>query len=207
MPVGAEGLDVFYPIVPDAGWVRRIVPLGVRTVQLRLKDASHDEIRRQVTDSLEVCIRHGCQLIVNDHWREAIDVGADYIHLGQEDLATADLAVIRAAGLKLGLSTHSHDELTTALAASPDYVALGPIYETRLKAMKWAPQGLDRIGEWKRRIGDLPLVAIAGITLERAPGVIAAGAQSVAVVTDFITHPEPEQRIADWLAWARTRLP
>ena len=207
MPVGAEGLDVFYPIVPDAGWVRRIVPLGVRTVQLRLKDASHDEIRRQVTDSLEVCIRHGCQLIVNDHWREAIDVGADYIHLGQEDLATADLAVIRAAGLKLGLSTHSHDELTTALAASPDYVALGPIYETRLKAMKWAPQGLDRIGEWKRRIGDLPLVAIAGITLERAPGVIAAGAQSVAVVTDVITHPEPEQRIADWLAWARTRLP
>ena len=207
MPVGAEGLDVFYPIVPDAGWVRRIVPLGVRTVQLRLKDASHDEIRRQVTDSLEVCIRHGCQLIVNDYWREAIDVGADYIHLGQEDLATADLAVIRAAGLKLGLSTHSHDELTTALAASPDYVALGPIYETRLKAMKWAPQGLDRIGEWKRRIGDLPLVAIAGITLERAPGVIAAGAQSVAVVTDVITHPEPEQRIADWLAWARTRLP
>lgn len=206
MPVGAEGLDVFYPIVPDAGWVRRIVPLGVRTVQLRLKDAARDEIRRQVGDSLEVCIRHGCQLIVNDHWREAIDVGADYIHLGQEDLATADLAVIRAAGLKLGLSTHSHDELTTALAASPDYVALGPIYETRLKAMKWAPQGLDRIGEWKRRIGDLPLVAIAGITLERAPGVIAAGAQSAAVVTDFITHPEPEKRIADWLAWARTLI-
>lgn len=206
MPVGAEGLDVFYPIVPDAGWVRRIVPLGVRTVQLRLKDASHDEIRRQITDSLEVCIRQGCQLIVNDHWREAIDVGADYIHLGQEDLATADLAVIRAAGLKLGLSTHSHDELTTALAAAPDYVALGPIYETRLKAMKWAPQGLDRIGEWKRRIGGLPLVAIAGITLERAPGVIAAGAQSAAVVTDFITHPEPEKRIAAWLAWARTLI-
>lgn len=206
MPVGAEGLDVFYPIVPDAGWVRRIVPLGVRTVQLRLKDASRDEIRRQITDSLEVCIRHGCQLIVNDHWREAVDVGADYIHLGQEDLASADLAVIRAAGAKLGLSTHSHDELTAALAASPDYVALGPIYETKLKAMKWAPQGLDRIGEWKRRIGDLPLVAIAGITLERAPGVIAAGAQSAAVVTDFITHPEPERRIAAWLAWARTLI-
>lgn len=206
MPVGAEGLDVFYPIVPDAGWVRRIVPLGVRTVQLRLKDAGHAEIRHQVADSLDVCIRHGCQLIVNDHWREAIDVGADYIHLGQEDLAGADLAVIRAAGLKLGISTHSQDELTTALAASPDYVALGPVYETKLKAMKWAPQGLDRIGEWKRRIGDLPLVAIAGITLERAPGVIAAGAQSAAVVTDFLTHPEPEKRVAAWLAWARTLL-
>lgn len=207
LTVAAEGLDVFYPVVPDAGWVRRIVPLGVRTVQLRLKDASRDEIRRQVADCLEVCIRHGCQLIVNDHWREAIDVGADYIHLGQEDLDTADLAVIRAAGLKLGISTHSHDELSTALAASPDYVALGPIYETKLKAMTWPPQGLDRIGEWKRRIGGLPLVAIAGITLERGPGVIAAGAQSVAVVTDVIAHPEPEKRIAGWLAWARALVP
>lgn len=203
MSVGAEGLDVFYPIVPDAGWVRRIVPLGVRTVQLRLKDASRDEIRRQVADSLDICIRHGCQLIVNDHWREAIDVGADYIHLGQEDLATADLAVIRAAGLKIGLSTHSHDELTTALSASPDYVALGPIYETKLKAMKWAPQGLARITRWRARIGSLPLVAIGGITPDLAGGVLAAGASSVAVITDYITSADPDQRIKTWLAWAR----
>ena len=140
--------------------------------------------------------RHGCQLIVNDYWREAIDAGADYVHLGQEDLAAADVAAIKAAGMRLGISTHSEEELTIALAAEPDYVALGPIYETKLKAMQWAPQGLARIGAWKARIGALPLVAIGGITPERADGVVAAGADSVAVITDFMTaqHPEAARR-------------
>lgn len=80
------GLDVFYPIVPDVGWMRRLVPLGVQTIQLRLKDATEAEVRRQILESLEICIHHGCQLIVNDYWREAIAAGADYVHLGQEDL-------------------------------------------------------------------------------------------------------------------------
>lgn len=199
-----KGLDVFYPIVPDLDWLRRIVPLGVRTVQLRLKNASADEIRRQIAGSMEFCARHDCQLIVNDYWREAIDLGADYVHLGQEDLAEADVPALKAHGLRLGISTHSHDELETALAVKPDYVALGPIWETKLKVMKWAPQGLDRIREWKRRIGALPLVAIGGITPERAASVIEAGAQSAAVITDFFTHPDPEGRIRTWLAWAET---
>lgn len=198
----ASGLDVFYPIMPDAGWVARLVPLGVRTVQLRLKDAAPEEVRRQIVESLDVARRHDCQLIVNDYWREAIAAGADYVHLGQEDLAGADVAAIKAAGVRLGVSTHSEDELTTALAAGPAYVALGPIYETRLKAMAWAPQGLDRIGRWKARIGDLPLVAIGGITPERANAVLAAGAQSVAVITDFMTAPSPEARVGVWLEWA-----
>lgn len=198
----AGGIDVFYPIVPDIGWLERIVPLGVRTVQLRLKDVDENEVRRQTALSLDVCARHRCQLIVNDYWRAAIALGADYIHLGQEDLAEADLAAIRAAGLRLGVSTHSPAELATGLAAKPDYVALGPIYETKLKAMRWAPQGLDRIGEWRRSIGALPLVAIAGITIERADAVMAAGADAVAVITDFLTHPTPERRIEQWLAWA-----
>jgi thiamine-phosphate pyrophosphorylase len=142
-------------------------------------------------------------LIVNDHWQAAIDEGADYIHLGQEDLAAADLAAIRAAGLRFGISTHDEAELETALAAKPDYVALGPIYETKLKAMKWAPQGLARVTQWRRRIGTLPLVAIGGITPELAGGVLAAGASSLAVITDYITNPDPELRIKTWLAWAR----
>jgi thiamine-phosphate pyrophosphorylase len=198
----AAGLDVFYPIVPDATWVARIVPLGVRTLQLRVKDASSADVRRQIAESLETARRHGCQLIVNDFWREAIDAGADYVHLGQEDLAAADVAAIKAAGLRLGVSTHSEEELEIALAAGPDYVALGPIYETKLKAMKWAPQGLARIGAWKARVGALPLVAIGGITPERADGVVAAGADSVAVITDFMTAQHPEARIETWLAWA-----
>lgn len=198
----AGGLDVFYPIVPDIGWMRRLVPLGVQTIQLRLKEATEAEVRRQILESLEICIRHGCQLIVNDYWREAIAAGADYIHLGQEDLAAADIPTIKAAGVKLGISTHNEEELAIALAAEPDYVALGPIYETRLKAMPFGPQGLDRVRQWKQRIGAMPLCAIGGITSERAPGVVAAGADTVAVITDFFTHADPEARVRQWLAWA-----
>ncbi len=199
------GLSTFYPIVPDVGWMRRIVPLGVGMVQLRLKDAAPDEVATQIKESLALCRAHGCQLIVNDYWQAAIDAGADFVHLGQEDLAGADLPAIRKAGLRLGISTHSEDELETALSASPDYVALGPIYETKLKAMTWAPQGLERIAVWRRRIGTLPLVAIGGITPERAGGVLAAGADSVAVITDFLTSPHPEARVRLWLDWEQTQ--
>ncbi len=195
----AIGLHRFYPIVPDAEWVARVLPLGVKTVQLRIKDAPPERVRADIAASLEICGRHGATLIVNDYWREAIVLGARFIHLGQEDLATADLASIRAAGLKLGISTHTREELAIALAAEPDYVALGPIFETKLKVMKYAPQGIERIREWKSLIS-CPLVAIGGLSVERAPAVFAAGADSIAVVTDFLTHPEPERRIAEWLA-------
>jgi thiamine-phosphate pyrophosphorylase len=191
-------LNTFYPVLPDYGWLERLVPLGVKTVQLRLKDAAPDGIERQIAASLDLCAKHGCQLIVNDYWREAIALGADYIHLGQEDLADADLDTIKAAGLKLGVSTHSREELDIALAANPDYVALGPVYETVLKKMKWAPQGLARVTEWTSLIS-CPLVAIAGITVERAPQVLAAGADSLAVVTDVVMHENPEARVAEWL--------
>ncbi len=199
--------DIFYPIVPDLNWLQRLVPLGLKTVQLRLKDTGTADRRTQIAAAISFCAVHQCQLIVNDYWREAIELGADYIHLGQEDLAGADLAQIKRAGLKLGLSTHSDGELAIALAAVPDYIALGPVYETRLKKMKWQPQGLARVGSWKAQIGALPLVAIAGITLGRAPGVLHAGADSVAVITDFYTHAEPEARIKQWLNWAAAARP
>ncbi len=154
-----------------------------------------------------MCARHGCQLIINDYWRAAIDLGADFVHLGQEDLTQADVTALKAQNVRLGISTHSHQELATALAVRPDYVALGPIYETKLKVMKWAPQGLERVREWKARIGALPLVAIGGITPERAEGVIEAGADSVAAVTDFLTSADPEERVRQWLAWARKSSP
>jgi len=200
-----SGLDLFYPIVPDASWIARIVPLGVRCVQLRIKDASGDDIARQIEAGLAMTRAYGCQLIVNDYWREAIDAGADYIHLGQEDLAAADLAAIKRSGMKLGVSTHSTEELATALAVEPDYVALGPVYETKLKAMPWAPQGVDRVREWKAAIGPLPLVAIGGLTLERADLVADAGANSLAVITDFMTAQDPHERIENWVRWAREK--
>jgi len=198
-------LDIFYPIAPDISWMRRIVPLGARTIQLRLKDAGQDETRRQISESLAICRTHGCTLIVNDYWKLAIELGAEFIHLGQEDLADADLKAIKSAGLKLGISTHTHEELDIALAAKPDYIALGPIWETKLKPMRYGPQGLDNIKDWRRRVGSLPLCAIGGITPERAPSVVAAGADSCAVITDFFTASDPEARIRTWVAWARSQ--
>lgn len=196
-------VDPFYPVVPDAAWVARLVRAGARFIQLRFKSADPDAVAREVAASLAVCAATGAQLIVNDHWQAAIDGGATFVHLGQEDLDTADLAALRRGGLRLGVSTHDHAELERALSTDPDYVALGPIYPTTLKVMPWGPQGLERIGEWKRRVGSRPLVAIGGITLDRVPGCLAAGADSVAVVSDVVAHPDPEARTGAWLAATR----
>lgn len=195
-------LPRFYPIVPDAGWLARIVPLGVKLVQLRIKDGARAEVLSETRRSLAICAEHGCQLVLNDYWDVAIEAGADFIHLGQEDLAGADLAAIRARKIRFGVSTHDDGELETALTAGSDYIALGPIYETKLKRMPWAPQGLGKVATWKARIEAVPLVAIGGLTPERAPAVAAAGADSLAVITDFITTAEPDARIREWLAWA-----
>ena len=159
-------LDPFYAILTHTERLARLLPLRLKLVQLRVKDKPRDVISAEIEKAIGLCAAHRCQLVINDYWREAIDNGADFVHLGQEDLAGADLAAIRAAGLKIGISTHSHAELDAALAAGADYVALGPIYETKLKAMKWAPQGLFRLAEWRARIG-CPLVAIGGITRDR----------------------------------------
>ncbi len=192
-------LDSFYPIFDDSDWLRRTLPLGVKLVQLRIKERPADEIYRQIVRSKELCARHGAVLVVNDYWQAAIDAGCDFVHLGQEDLDTADVAAIRKAGLRLGVSTHDHAELERGLALEPDYVALGPVYPTILKAMKWKEQGLERVTEWKRRIGTRPLVAIGGMTVERASGVLAAGADIISVVTDITLDADPESRVAAWL--------
>ncbi len=193
-------LDRFYLIVDNADWLERLVPLGVRLVQLRIKDRPAAVVAREIARAKRICGNCGCQLIVNDHWQAAIDAGCDYVHLGQGDLDGADVAAIRRAGLRLGISTHDHGELDRALCFDPDYVALGPVYPTILKKMPWAPQGLDRIGEWKGLIGDRPLVAIGGLSVERLPCVFAAGADSAAVVTDISRHADPQQRTREWIA-------
>ncbi|MEZ5827060.1 MAG: thiamine phosphate synthase [Hyphomicrobiales bacterium] len=192
-------LDPFYPIVPDTAWLTRLLPQGVKLVQLRIKGEPADVVRAEITAAVALCTAHNCQLVVNDYWREAIDAGAGFVHLGQEDLASADFTAIRDAGIKVGISTHSHEELDTALTANADYVALGPIYETKLKKMPWSPQGLDRVAAWRTKV-KCPLVAIGGITAELAPDVLAAGADSVAVITDIVTSEAPEERTRNWIA-------
>ncbi|WP_404935081.1 thiamine phosphate synthase [Nitratireductor sp. L15S-10] len=193
-------VDPFYLIVDSAAWIARLVPLGVKLVQLRIKEMDEAGLRGEIIEARRICAEHNCQLIINDHWRLAIETGCDFIHLGQEDLAEADIDAIRTAGLKLGISTHDGAELRTALAAKPDYVALGPVYPTILKKMKWDPQGLDRLADWRKRVSDVPLVAIGGLNPERLPGVFAAGADSAAVVTDITLNPDPEARTREWLA-------
>jgi thiamine-phosphate pyrophosphorylase len=191
--------DRFYPIVDSLAWIERLCALGVGTVQLRAKDLAHDQALGLVRASLAAASAAGTRLVVNDYWQAAIEAKAAHVHLGHEDLAEADVPAIRRAGLTLGLSTHDDMELETALRHDPDYVALGPIYPTTLKAMRFAPQGLARITEWKKHIGAIPLVAIGGITLEKAPAVYAAGADSIAVVSDVTQAKDPDARVRAWL--------
>jgi thiamine-phosphate pyrophosphorylase len=191
--------DRFYPVVESVAWVARLAALGVGTVQLRAKDLDDARALQIVTDALEATKGTNTKLVVNDYWRVAIVAGAKHLHLGQEDLVDADLKAIRDAGLTLGISTHDDEELATALRAKPDYVALGPIFPTTLKSMRFAPQGIPKIAEWKKRIGPIPLVAIGGIKLEQAAAIFAAGADSIAVVSDVTQNADPDARVKQWL--------
>ena len=196
-------LPRFYPIFDDVLWLRRMLPLGVKLVQLRLKDKPQDELRAQLTEAKDLCAEHDALLVVNDYWQLAIELGCDWVHLGQEDLDDADVDAIRAAGLNLGVSTHDRAELARALELKPDYVALGPVYPTILKKMKWHEQGVEKLTKWKGLIGDIPLIAIGGMTIDRAPGAFAAGADVVSAVTDITLNDDPEGRARNWLAATR----
>jgi thiamine-phosphate pyrophosphorylase len=170
---------------------------------LRVKDRPEPELRAEIRRARDLCRAHEATLVVNDFWRLAIEEGCDFVHLGQEDLAEADVGAIRSAGCRLGVSTHDLRELDVALAVSPDYVALGPVFPTTLKQLAWAPQGVARVSEWKARLGATPLVAIGGLTAERARAVLDAGADSAAVATDVLGAPDPEARLRLWIEVTR----
>ena len=198
-------LDRFYPIVDSAAWVRRLVDVGARLIQLRVKDKDEAAIVAETQAALALCRAAGAQLIVNDYWQAAIDEGCDYVHLGQEDLVDADVKALRRAGIRIGVSTHDHAELDKGLAVDPDYVALGPIYPTLLKKMPFAPQGTARLVEWKKLIGDRPLVAIGGLTLERALLCLASGADIASVVGDIVNNADPIAQTKAWIAATRRK--
>ena len=196
-------LDRFYPIFDHPDWLRRALPLGVKLVQLRIKDRPAAKTRDLLKEGSDLCRRAGAVMVVNDHWQAAIELGCDWLHLGQEDLEGADLAAIRRAGLRLGISTHDHAELDRALALEPDYVALGPVWPTILKKMKWHEQGLERLAEWRHLVGGVPLVAIGGLSVARAAPAFAAGADIVSAVTDITLNRDPEERIREWIGATR----
>ena len=168
-------------------------------VQLRIKECPDEALRAEIARAHDLCRQHGAILVVNDHWQLAIELGCGFVHLGQEDLDRADLPAIRTAGLRLGISTHDETELDRALACRPDYVALGPVWPTILKQMKWHQQGVEKLTEWKTRVGDIPLCAIGGLTPDRARLAFAAGADLASAVTDITLNPDPEARLREWL--------
>lgn len=192
-------MDRFYLIVSDIERLEMLVPHGVTLVQLRIKDQPDADIRQQITRAQDICAAYDAQLIINDYWQAALDLRCQFVHLGQEDMDTADFTALRRAGINYGLSTHDEAELDRALSYGPAYVALGPIYPTLLKKMKWGPQGLKKITRWKKKVGTTPLVAIGGLTPERLPDVFAAGADSAAVVTDIQMADDPVARTKQWI--------
>ncbi|RJE83830.1 thiamine phosphate synthase [Paracoccus onubensis] len=196
-------MDRFYLITGTTTLLERLVPLGVKLVQLRLKEVPDEELPNHILRAKACCAAHGAQLVLNDYWQLAIDLDIDFVHLGQEDMDLADFTALRRANVRFGLSTHDETELDRALSYGPEYVALGPVYPTLLKKMKWGPQGLERVREWKRLAGKVPLVAIGGLTPERLPGVFAAGADCAAVVTDIQQATDPEARCREWIAATR----
>ena len=193
-------LDRFYLIIDNTANLEAFLKAGVRCIQLRIKDKSADECRAEIKTAKGLCAQFDCRLIVNDYWQLALEEGCDFVHLGQEDLAGADITELKKAQTKIGISTHDKAELAIALSHEPDYIALGPVYATLLKKMPWRPQGLYKLQLWKNAIGDIPLVAIGAITPERAAGAFDHGADSVCVVTDVLQHDDPVARSREWLS-------
>ena len=186
----------FYPVVHDADWVERLLGWGARTVQLRIKAADHspEDIAANVRAAIAAGSKvKGAQVFINDHWKLALDHGAFGVHLGQEDLDTANLDALRNGGVRLGLSTHTPAELARAHAVQPSYLAIGPIYPTTLKKMPYEPVGLERLRDWALRAGPYPVVAIGGISLDLIAGVMDCGVDGVAVVSAVTRAADPQE--------------
>lgn len=188
----------FYPIVNRLAWLEQLLPLGVSTIQLRIKDLSGEDLEREIAQAAALAKQYQCRLFINDYWELAIKYDAYGVHLGQEDLNDADLRAIHQAGLRLGISTHCYSEVARALAVHPSYLAIGPIFPTTTKAMRFAPQGLEAARRWRRTL-PYPLVAIAGIFLENAQAVLETGVDGIAVVRDIVNSPDVPAQVHRWL--------
>lgn len=184
-----------YPVVDDLQWLIRLLPLGVQTIQLRLKNCSPEQLERQIQNAVELCRDYQIQLFINDHWQLAIKYQAFGVHLGQQDLAKADLTAIASHGLRLGVSTHGYAELARVLPLQPSYIALGHVFPTNTKQMPSAPQGVKRLQDYVRLCAPLPTVAIGGINHNNIQTVVQTGVRGVAVVSAILAAPQPEKAL------------
>lgn len=205
-----------YACVDTAEWVRRLLALGVKDIQLRVKDRPMAEIDAEVGAAAAACREVGGRLWVNDYWALAVKHGAYGVHIGQEDLdallleqgkqTSSPLAAVRDAGVRLGISTHTFEELGRAVALRPSYISLGPIYPTASKQVRFGPQGPVRIGQW-RRLVDVPLVVIGGISRETAPACLDAGADGICVISALTNAADLEGAVRAWQALFEARPP
>ena len=199
-------LDRFYPIFDKTEWLEKLLPVGIKLVQLRIKDKSIKETQNEIKKAKSLCSEFNTQLVINDYWEIAIDEKCDFVHIGQEDLINCDIKRLKASNIRIGISTHDEKELETALLYSPDYIALGPIYPTILKKMKWHQQGVDKLSEWKKKINNIPLVAIGGMTPSRSIMAFNAGADIVSAVTDITLNKHPKIRVKEWMEVTRNNV-
>ena len=195
-----------YPVVDRAHWLERLIPLGLDTIQLRIKDLSGAALQAEIARAVALARASGCRLFINDYWRQAIEAGAYGVHLGQEDLEQAELDEIRDAGLRLGLSSHSYYEVARAHSYRPSYIACGPVWPTTTKAMPWQPQGIAGLRHW-RQLLDYPIVAIGGINAERVRALVAAGITNLAVITAITEAPDPEAAARELMLLVRGGAP
>ncbi len=180
-----------YPIVDSSDWVEKLLPLGVKTIQLRIKDKKSVELENEIKRSVALAKKHHANLFINDYWELAIRYNANGVHLGQEDLDTADIKMIRNAGLYLGISTHSETEVARAHALKPSYIAFGPIFPTTSKVMLYPAQGITRLKRLRQQLLNYPLVAIGGINLERLPEILATHVDGIAVISAITQAADP----------------
>ena len=198
---GMESVGIgLYPIVNRAAWLEKLLPLGVKTVQLRIKDMSGVELENEIRRGIEIGRRFSAHLYINDQWSWALKYGAYGVHLGQDDLPGADLKGLAAAGIRLGISTHNYEEIARAKAVCATYVAIGSVYPTASKSIDYVPLGLESFRRMRRLI-ECPVVAIGGITLERAPELRGAGADGMAVIADIVKAENLRKRVEDWLGY------
>lgn len=189
-----------YPIVDRAHWLERLLPAGVTTIQLRIKDLEGEALRLEVESAVALSRRYNARLFINDHWQLAIEAGAFGVHLGHEDLDSADTEAIRRAGLRLGISTHCHHEVARAHSYRPSYMACGPIYPTTTKDMPWVPHRTAGLRYWRRVLAEYPLVAIGGIDGERLPKVAATGVDGIAMINALTGADYPEWQAREFIS-------
>ncbi|MDO6681471.1 thiamine phosphate synthase [Oceanobacter sp. 5_MG-2023] len=189
-----------YGLVDNLAHLRRLLKLGIDSLQWRVKNPGPD-YRDETWEAIRLCRHAGVPLFINDDWQLALELKADGVHLGQEDLLEADLVALSEAGLMLGISTHSEWEILHALRYQPSYIAFGPVFKPLSKTLKYPPLGCDTLSRWVRRSDAVALTCIGGITTETIQPVAASGIRSAAIVTALADDDGLEDRLQQLQCW------